>query len=205
MHQTSISRPLILLLLWHLTASLPADELAVSEPAAPPLTVQGCFGCHGPAGNSGAPAIPSLAGLPRGYLLEILKDFRHGGRFGTIMGRLLQDFTDAQLSGMADYFSRQTAQIPRQQVDWDLASRGRQLHRLYCRECHGDPGHEPEADTPRLSGVWMDYLRWTLKDYLLGANQSDDEMSQALIWVIRRHGEAGLEALVHYYGSARSD
>jgi hypothetical protein len=49
----------------------------------------------------------------------------------------------------------------------------------------------------------MDYLRWTLQDYLLGANQTEDKMSKALIRVIRHHGDEGLEALVHYYGSAR--
>jgi sulfide dehydrogenase cytochrome subunit len=204
MRQSSIVS-LLILLLWHQVTPLRAGDSAETEFAAPPLSVQNCIACHGPAGNSRAPAIPSIAGLPRGYLLEVLKAYRHGGRFGTIMGRLLEGFSDVQLNAMADYFSRQTAAIPKQRVDWDLVSRGRQLHRLYCRECHGDRRREPEADTPSLNGGWMDYLRWTLQDYLLGVNQSNDEMSQALIHVIRRHSDTGLEALVHYYGSARPE
>jgi sulfide dehydrogenase cytochrome subunit len=192
---------LTLLLSMLLPYSLSADE-AVPTPAAS-LAIQGCFGCHGPQGRSASPAIPSLAGLPRDYLLGVLRAYRHGGRFSTVMGRLLSNASDAELRTMADYFSRQTAQVPKQQVDWDLASKGRQLHRLYCRECHGDRHREAEPGTPRLNGQWMGYLRWTLRDYLLGANQAEEEMSQSLIHIIRRHGEDGLEALIHYYGSAR--
>jgi sulfide dehydrogenase cytochrome subunit len=190
-----------------LSLLLIGSRVAAAEqpPAAPPLAVQACFPCHGPAGNSQGPATPSLAGLPRVYLLKVLRAYRHGGRFGTVMGRLLQHASDAQLSVMADYFSRQRPQIPKQRFSWEQAAKGRQLHRIYCRSCHGDSGQAPEIGTPRLNGVWMDYLRWTLRDYLVGVNHADEEMSQALIWVIRRHGEAGLEALVHYYGSARPD
>jgi sulfide dehydrogenase cytochrome subunit len=185
------------------TAGMANDELRQAGP--PPLSAQICFPCHGEAGISRAPAIPSLAGLPRVYLLNVLKGYRHGGRFGTIMGRLLQNYSDARLVEMANYFSRQTPVIPKQRVDWDLVSLGRQLHRLYCRDCHGDRGEDAEFDAPRLNGRWMGYLRWTLQDYLLGVNQTEDEMSQALVRVIRRHGERGVEALVHYYGSARPD
>ncbi|MGD8909543.1 MAG: cytochrome c [Chromatiales bacterium] len=171
----------------------------------PSLAVQGCFGCHGPQGRSAAPAIPSLAGQSRSYLLKVLRAYRYGGRFATVMERLLDDYSDTELREMADYFSRQSAEVPRQQVDWDLVSKGRHLHRIYCRKCHGDRNREPDYAMPRLNGQWMAYLRWTLQDYLLGANQSDDKMTQALIWVIRRHGDEGLEALLHYYGSVRPD
>jgi sulfide dehydrogenase cytochrome subunit len=202
-----IRNPLFLLSLLLLgTGMAIAQPSTEPNPEPPPsLTVQGCFGCHGPKGHSAAPAIPSLAGQSRTYLLEVLRAYRHGGRFATVMGRLLNDYNDAELREMADYFSRQDAEIPKQRVDWDLVSKGRHLHRIYCRKCHGDRNREAERATPRLNGQWMDYLRWTLRDYLLGANQSDDKMSQALIWVIRRHGDQGLEALVHYYGSARPD
>lgn len=192
---------LFLLLSVLLPQGLIADE---SEPApVASLAVQGCFGCHGPKGQSGSPAIPSLAGLPRDYLLQVLQAYRHGGRFSTVMGRLLSTAEDAELQAMADYFSRQTFRVPKQRVDWDLASKGRQLHRLYCRDCHGDRKREAKPAIPRLNGQWMVYLRWTLRDYLLGSSQTDVEMSQSLIRLIRRHGEEGLEALIHYYGSAR--
>jgi cytochrome subunit of sulfide dehydrogenase len=171
----------------------------------PSLTLQGCIACHGPAGNSLGPAIPSIAGQSKETLLQELKGYRHGGRFSTLMGRLLRGVSDAQLAEMADFFSRQAVEIPRQRIDWDQASRGRQLHRRYCRDCHGDRHRDPDAGVPRLNGQWMAYLRWTLQDYLLGANQTDQAMSEALIRLIRRHGDEGLEALIQYYGSARPD
>lgn len=194
-----LSSVLLLTCLMLLPLGLSAEEPA---PAAP-LAVQGCFGCHGQLGQSRAPAIPSLAGLPRAYLLQVLQAYRHGGRFSTIMGRLLSGASDAELRQMADYFSRQERRLPRQRIDWDLAAKGRQLHRHYCRDCHGDRQRAAKPDIPKLNGQWMVYLRWTLRDYLLGSNQADVEMSESLIRLIRRHGEEGLEALIHYYGSAR--
>lgn len=169
----------------------------------PSLTIQTCTGCHGPAGNSLSSAIPSIAGLPRDYLREVMGDYRHGGRFSTVMGRLAQAYSDEQVAQLADYFSRQTFKRHKQSVDWDQAFKGKQLHRLYCRQCHGDLNRAPEPGSPVLNGRWMDYLRWTLQDYLLGVSQADEEMSGALTRLVRRHGEQGLDALVHYYGSAR--
>jgi sulfide dehydrogenase cytochrome subunit len=170
---------------------------------ASPLAVQPCFPCHGPQGQSGSPAIPSLAGLPRDYLLEILRAYRYGGRFGTVMSRIVQAYDEADLITMADYFSQQPFSFPRQDVDWRLVDRGRKLHRYYCRECHGDPKTPAEAGVPQLHGHWIDYLRWTLWDYLVGINQGDDEMSDKLALLMRRQGNEGLEALLHYYASAK--
>jgi sulfide dehydrogenase cytochrome subunit len=144
-----------------------------------------------------------LAGLPRDYLLKVLRAYRHGGRFATVMDRLVQAYDDEDLITMADYFSQQPYTIPKQDVDWRLADRGRALHRYYCRECHGDMKVPADAGVPQLHGQWMDYLRWTLWDYLVGINQGDDEMSDQLSRLMRRQGSEGLEALLHYYGKGK--
>ncbi|MCU7914649.1 MAG: hypothetical protein KZQ65_01800 [Candidatus Thiodiazotropha sp. (ex Gloverina cf. vestifex)] len=195
---------LIALLSFSASMLMAEDEISLpTTPVVPSLTVQTCTACHGPAGNSLSSAIPSIAGLPREYLRGVMGDYRHGGRFSTVMGRLVQAYNDEQMDLLADYFSRQSFKLHKQRVDWDQASKGRQLHRLYCRQCHGDLSRAPEPGSPVLNGRWMDYLRWTLQDYLLGVSQADEEMSGALTRLVRRHGEQGLEALVHYYGSAR--
>ncbi|MES9972147.1 MAG: hypothetical protein ABW092_19100 [Candidatus Thiodiazotropha sp.] len=173
------------------------------RPQATPLTVQSCFPCHGPQGQSGSPAIPSLAGLPRDYLLEMMRAFRHGGRFSTVMGRLVQGYDEDELAAMADYFSEQPFTAPKQTTDWRLVDLGRRLHRYYCRECHGDPEKPAEAGVPRLHGRWMAYLRWTLRDYLVGINLGDEEMSDRLAHLLRRQGMKGVEALLHYYGKGK--
>jgi sulfide dehydrogenase cytochrome subunit len=198
------------LLTWILLQQFPLgtmaydDDDAQTEPAQRlPLTVQSCFPCHGPQGQSGSPAIPSLAGLPRDYLLQMLQAFRHGGRFSTVMGRLVQAYDDEELASMADYFSQQPFSLPKQTTDWRLVDLGRRLHRYYCRDCHGDPEMPAEAGVPRLHGRWMDYLRWTLKDYLVGINQGDEEMADQLSDLMRRRGVEGIEALLHYYGKGK--
>ncbi|MEW8029617.1 MAG: hypothetical protein AB2792_09230 [Candidatus Thiodiazotropha sp.] len=199
-----------LLLTWFLfqqvspgsAASETADGEA-EQPQTSPLIVQSCFPCHGPQGQSHSPAIPSLAGLPKDYLRKVLTSFRHGGRFGTVMGRLVQAYDEDDFTVMADYFSQQPFAIPKQNTDWRLIDSGRILHRRYCRDCHGDPVTPAEAGVPQLHGHWMDYLRWTLWDYLVGVNQGDDEMANQLSLLMRRHGAEGVEALLHYYGKGR--
>ena len=196
-------RTLLLFSLMSLAVADEATDMGPPQPP-PPLVAQGCFACHGPGGDSAGSTIPAIAGLPRGYLLRVLRDYRYGGRFSTLMGRLVRGYSDVQLMVLADYFSRQPFTAPRQRIDWDLAAKGRQLDRIYCRRCHGDGDHPPVAGAPSLQGHRMTYLRWTLQDYLLGINQGDEAMAEQLALLVRRHGEAGLEALVHYYASANA-
>jgi cytochrome subunit of sulfide dehydrogenase len=202
---SQIRETLLLILLW-LAGSMGlarAESVAELDAVAPPLIAQTCFACHGPGGQSAAPAIPSLAGLPRRYLVDVMQAYRYGGRFSTLMGRLMSAYDDAEIERLADYFSRQPDSMVHQEVDWKRLDWGRQLHRRYCRECHGDPLQAPKPGVPSLHGRWMDYLRWTLRDYLVGINQGDDEMSGALARLFRTQGKEGLEALLHYYGRGK--
>ncbi|MBT3046763.1 MAG: hypothetical protein AB2728_02695 [Candidatus Thiodiazotropha sp.] len=200
-------RRLLLLLGWlvlhHYPLGCRAGEDAEAETRRPylvPLQVQSCFPCHGPRGQSGSSAIPSLAGLPRDYLLQVMRAYRHGGRFGTVMGRLAAAYEEVDLIAMADYFSGQPIKPQKQSTEWRLADLGRRLHRYYCRDCHGGPEESAKPGVPHLHGRWMDYLRWTLWDYLVGINQGDEEMATQLTALMRRHGAKGVEALLHYYG-----
>jgi sulfide dehydrogenase cytochrome subunit len=162
-----------------------------------------CFGCHGPQGRSKAPAIPSLAGLSEKYFIRVMQAYQYGGRYGSVMGRIALGFDSHEITRMANYFSQFEVQSNAQRVSWRQVDKGRRLHQLYCLECHGDPTQAPIGEANLLHGQWMDYLRWTLQDYLIGINQADAEMSQQLSSLVRRHGSAGLEALVNYLGSAR--
>lgn len=169
----------------------------------PPALVQPCFPCHGPQGQSKASAIPSIAGLPRNYLVKVLRAYQHGGRFGTVMDRLMGAYDRTQIEAMADYFSSQPYTVSKQDTDWKQVDRGRQLHQWYCKKCHGDARQPAENGAPLLYGRWMEYLRWTLQDYLIGINLGDEEMNRKLAQMMRNHGREGLEALLHYYGKGR--
>ena len=67
-----------------------------------------CSSCHGTNGNA-APnsTLAGLAGRPKDSLLEMLTQFRDGKRPATLMHQLSKGYTDAELSAMADFFSKQ--------------------------------------------------------------------------------------------------
>lgn len=89
-----------------LTASLPVqaqpETLAVRSLAA------NCAQCHGTDGHA-APgsALPSIAGMPRDYLVTQLKAFKAGTRPATIMQQLARGYSDAQIEQLAAYFAAQ--------------------------------------------------------------------------------------------------
>jgi len=64
-----------------------------------------CANCHGTEGKS-AGGIPSLAGQPKSYLIQQMREFKAGSRPATIMHQLSKGYTDAQVEQMAEHFSR---------------------------------------------------------------------------------------------------
>lgn len=65
-----------------------------------------CAHCHGTDGRSveGA-AVPSLAGMPKPYMLAQMKAFKDGSRPATIMHQLSKGYSDQQVETLATYFS----------------------------------------------------------------------------------------------------
>ncbi len=159
----------------------------------------GCFGCHGFEGRSFGPATPSIAGLSENYFTEVMEAYRRGDRFSTVMGRILPGYTPEEVRRMAGYFSSREYRPIKQGTDWRLVERGEKLHRRYCEKCHGETGSDPQDDAGRLAGQWKPYLRWTLKDYLVGVNRAERGMSRRFTSMMRIQGVESLEALVNYY------
>jgi cytochrome subunit of sulfide dehydrogenase len=67
-----------------------------------------CAQCHGTEGRT-APgsALPTLAGMPRDYLLAQLQAFKAGTRPSTIMQQLARGYSDGQLAQLAAFFAAQ--------------------------------------------------------------------------------------------------
>jgi cytochrome subunit of sulfide dehydrogenase len=67
-----------------------------------------CANCHGTQGQA-VPnaAVPGLAGMPAGYLLEQMKAFKAGTRPATVMHQIAKGFSDAQIDTIAAYFAAQ--------------------------------------------------------------------------------------------------
>jgi cytochrome subunit of sulfide dehydrogenase len=52
-------------------------------------------------------AVPGLAGMPAGYLVEQMKAFKAGTRPATVMHQLAKGFSDAQIDTIAAYYAAQ--------------------------------------------------------------------------------------------------
>lgn len=158
----------------------------LADPAVPATTLaqQVCSNCHGVDGNSVSPNFPRLAGQPEGYLEAQLKLFRSHGRRDpagfVYMWGLSRQLTDAQIAGLAKYFSGQKPAANRA-VSSPLAERGRDIfehgipgHNVpACSACHGAHG-QGQADFPRLAGQHADYIMKQLGVFQFRAEQRPD-------------------------------
>lgn len=133
-----------------------------------------CAGCHGTNGVSGGPAMPSLAGMPKQLMIDLMGEFKSGDRPSTIMQRVAKGYTDKQIGQMAGFFAGQKWQnamslnpilaAKATQVDSGLAAKGKKLAKK-CGKCHEDDGRSTADDTSRLAGQWLDYLLFKMADY----------------------------------------
>jgi cytochrome c553 len=98
--------------------------MAAAAAASWPLTVQAqgagqhplyvrslaatCANCHGTDGRA-APGstVPSVAGLPKEYLMRQLTAFRDGTQPATVMHQIAKGFSESQLEQIAAYFAAQ--------------------------------------------------------------------------------------------------
>ncbi|MDO8774144.1 MAG: c-type cytochrome [Burkholderiaceae bacterium] len=65
-----------------------------------------CASCHGTDGRTTeGSAIPSLAGMPKSYMVMQMKAFKEGTRPATVMHQISKGITDQQIDSMATYFS----------------------------------------------------------------------------------------------------
>lgn len=63
-----------------------------------------CAYCHGPAGKSRG-AIPSIAGLEKGYFAQQMKDFKSGTRPSVVMQKHALGYTDEEIEQLAAWFA----------------------------------------------------------------------------------------------------
>jgi cytochrome c553 len=150
-------------------ANLPRSRDLGNPAVAPSVTAQQvCSNCHGLDGNSESPNFPRLAGQPKGYLVAQLENFRSHQRHDPAgyeyMWGVTRQLTDAQIDGLAEYFSRQTAQ-PNALIEPDRLALGKTIYEQGvpdkatppCMACHGPTG-AGLASFPRLAHQHADYL-----------------------------------------------
>lgn len=65
-----------------------------------------CANCHGTDGRAvEGSQVPSLAGMPRDYMVAQMNAFRDGSRPATVMHQLTKGLTEQQIESVSTYFS----------------------------------------------------------------------------------------------------
>lgn len=131
--------------------------------------VQVCSNCHGVDGNSVSPNFPRLAGQQQAYIVTQLENFRSHQRSDPpgfeYMWGISHSLTDAQIKGLADYFSKQVPLPNDAKVDAQQVAAGKVIFENGvpakeappCIACHGAKA-EGLATFPRLANQHQDYL-----------------------------------------------
>ncbi|MCK5524125.1 MAG: hypothetical protein KAI83_13420 [Thiomargarita sp.] len=169
-----------------------------------PMVVGPCITCHGIAGSSVGPAMPTIAGREKEGFIEIMEAYRDNERFSTVMGRLAKGYTDADFKIMADYFCQQAIVHYPQNVDSAKVEKGRKLHNKYCETCHEEGGCEDSESYNLFTGQRMSYLQYNLADFLNGNRDMPKRMEKYLLKMMKEQGEESIDDLVHFYGSQKS-
>jgi cytochrome c553 len=153
------ARSLALPLLFLVEAAAGADVEAGRQKA------QVCVACHGPAGNSTNPVMPSLAGQPAQFISTELFQFREGHRKDPQMTPMAAKLSNADLSDLAAYFSAQKLAPPAHKTDPANAAAAPKLARQFnCVQCHG-PALLGLQHIPRLAGQQFEYLNTQMRAF----------------------------------------
>ena len=191
----------------------PAAPAAAPAAAAPVELISGasarmlaetCAGCHGTDGASGGPATPTIAGLHGEYFVEVMKGYRDGTAYATIMNRIAKGYTDEELSKLAGFFAGQKFVAADQKFDQKLADSGAKIHDKWCEKCHAEGGKIiADEEYYILAGQWTPYLKYTLEDFKAGTREMPKKMKEKFDGMMKKEGDKGLDAILAYYASQK--
>lgn len=186
-----------LLLLGVAGLSLSTQTIAI-PPSAQALSYT-CAGCHGTDGASNGPAIPSLAGLSKDYLVESMQAYKEDEKNPTIMNRIAKGYSDKEFELMGDFFSAQKVhQINNQPYDNAKAKAGKKLHNKYCSSCHSEGGTVTDDEVGLLAGNSVLYLKYALEDFQNGDRDMPKKMKKQLKKMLKKDKNA-IDKLLNYY------
>jgi cytochrome c553 len=138
-----------------------APYMASAQTApAPPNDAALCVTCHGMHGEGAPTGAARLAGQNAEYMSHALSMFKAKTRASAIMQPIAQTLSDAQMSELANYFSKQKAPWveARSAVAPQVLRAGKQLsetgaaNAAACFSCHGKQGNGNGARFPSIAG-----------------------------------------------------
>ena len=161
-----------------------------------------CAGCHGTDGQSAGPASPIIAGMWGEFFTDMMKAYRDGSAYSTIMGRIAKGYTDEEIEAMAGYFASKTFKPAKQEFDATLADKGAKLHDKFCEKCHSEGGKPlKDEEFNILAGQWTPYLQFSLEDLREDRREMPKKMKSKLDDLLAKDGEDGIKAVFAFYAS----
>ena len=132
-----------------------------------------CITCHGSHGEGAPTGAPRLAGQNAAYMSHALSMFKAKTRASPIMQPVAQTLSDAQMSALANYFSKQTATLAEGQsaASPALLQAGKQLAEVgvaniaACFSCHGMQGKGNGARFPSIAGQPAQFVTDRLHEF----------------------------------------
>lgn len=124
-----------------------------------------CNNCHGLKGVSVGLSMPSIGGLPRDYLRNIMKQWKYDERSSITMGRIVKGFSDDEIDALAVYFAKQPWVPSPQAAAAPVLAKGKSAIAEKCEDCHGVTGSDPDVDAPKINGQWAKYMELELAKY----------------------------------------
>jgi cytochrome c553 len=162
-----------------------------------------CAACHGPDGNSPAPAFPKLAGQHAAYLAKQLAEYKSGERQNATMNGMAAALSEQDIADLAAFYSSQ--QVTLGKAAEDKVAAGEAVYRAgnaatgvsACAACHGPTGSgNPMANFPSLSGQHADYTVLQLKAFRAGERAND--AGSMMRGVAKKMTDAEIEAVAQY-------
>lgn len=156
-----------------------------------------CGSCHGAAGISAMPNIPSLAGQPEEFITLQMILFRERLRDAPPMPDMAQGLEDPQVEALAAHYAGLAPGHAEDRSPRDAAryAAGAALsEKLRCGICHL-PDYRGRAQIPRITGQREDYLAQSLAQYRDGKRHGTDTNMNAVMYGV---SDPDIAALAHY-------
>jgi len=157
-----------------------------------------CNNCHGVGGISAGTSMPSIGGLPRDYLKNVMKQWKYDERGAATMNRIVKGFSDDEIDALATHFSKKRWVPVPQKTTAALMKKGKSVTFENCEDCHGAKGDDPDEDAPRINGQWAKYMTLELEKYRdNGFKMPHRKMKKNT----RKLKQADIPAAAHFFGA----
>jgi cytochrome c553 len=183
--------------------SMLTTALAAGDAAAGKAKAVTCAACHGPDGNSPAPAFPKIAGQHAGYLAKQLQEFKSGERKDATMNGMAAPLSEQDMLDLAAFYASQTGSVG--QAAEDKVELGQTIYRAgnaatgvsACAACHGPAGAgNPMAGFPNLGGQHADYTATQLKNFRTAVRAND--AGSMMRNIAKKMTDAEIDAVAQY-------